>query len=284
MADPGVADPTDPRDRFRRLFDAVAERYDDVGVDFFGPIAAGLVRALAPAPGDWVADLGCGKGAFLLPAAQAVGPQGRVVGVDISSEMVAAATRASAGVRNVEVRLGDAQAPDLPAGGFDVLGSSLVLFFLPDPGAALAAWASCLRPGGRLGVSTFGDRDAVWKSLGEVFWPYLPPPMRVRPGSSSAADDPFATDAGVANLMAGAGLCEVRTEVLDLVVRFADVAQWEDFSRSTGELLLWQLVPESELPAVRAQARRLLSPAADPRGGYVLHWDIRYTLGVAPSS
>ncbi|MGB7981462.1 MAG: hypothetical protein WCF36_11800, partial [Candidatus Nanopelagicales bacterium] len=72
----------DSRVRNARLFDDLAESYDAVGVEFFAPIALGLVDALAPAPGERVADLGCGKGAFLLPAARAVGRRGRVVGVD----------------------------------------------------------------------------------------------------------------------------------------------------------------------------------------------------------
>lgn len=280
-ADPMPA-PEDPRARVARLFDDLAESYDEVGVAFFAPIAEGLVGALAPAPGERIADLGCGKGAFLLPAARAVGPAGRVLGVDSSTGMVAAARRAaaSAGLDHVEVSVGDAQAPDLPQASFDVLGASLVLFFLPDPAAALASWRAALVPGGRLGISTFGPQDDVWRSVDDVFTAYLPPAML--DARTSGARGPFASDAGMESLAAGAGFADVRTEVMDLAVRFADVAQWQAFSLSTGQRAMWRAVPEPERPAVLAEAARRLAPAEDPAGGYVLHQQVRYTLGARP--
>ena len=67
------------RETLRSLFDAVADSYDQVGVDFFQPIAAGLVAELNPQPGERALDLGCGRGAALLPIAHAVGPTGSVV-------------------------------------------------------------------------------------------------------------------------------------------------------------------------------------------------------------
>ena len=137
-----------------RLFDEIATSLGRrCWYHFFGPIAAGLVDALAPEPGEWVADLGCGKGAFLLPAARAVGVRGRAVGVDVSPAMVAAAERAatSKGLDHVAVSMDDAQSPALPLGAFDVVGASLVLFFLPDPEVALEAWRAVMAPGGRLG-------------------------------------------------------------------------------------------------------------------------------------
>jgi ubiquinone/menaquinone biosynthesis C-methylase UbiE len=274
--------PVDPRVRNARLFDDLADTYDAVGVEFFAPIAEGLVATLAPAPGERVADLGCGKGAFLLPAAAAVGGRGRVVGVDVSPAMVAAAGRAAAvaGHSQVEVVVGDAQSPDLPSDSFDVVGASLVLFFLPDPLAALMAWRSALAPGGRLGVSTFGPQDDVWQAVDDVFTPYLPPGML--DARTSGTRGPFASDAGMESLVSGAGFGEVRTVVTDLPVHFTDVDHWQAFSLSTGQRAMWRAVPEAERPAVRAEAERRLAAAADPTGGFVMHQQVRYTLGVRP--
>ncbi len=88
--------------------------------------------------------------------------------------MVAATSTdaARAGMR-VDIRIGDARAPDLDAGTFDLVASSLVLFFLPDPLAALRAWRSLLVPGSRVGVSTFGEYTPAWRAIDEVFAPYL---------------------------------------------------------------------------------------------------------------
>ena len=275
------ADDASPAARNARLFDALASSYDAVGVEFFGPIARGLLDLLDPQPGETFLDVGCGKGALLLPAARAVGRSGRAVGIDVAPAMASAARAAAdeAGLGFVEVAVGDAQSPELPAGAFDVVGSSLVLFFLPDPLGALTAWRRATAAGGRLGVSTFGPQDDVWRSVDEVFTPYLPPQML--DARASGTRGPFASDAGMAQLVREAGFDDVRTEVADVAVRFADAAHWEAFSRSTGQRAMWGLVPDGELAAVREEAARRLQAAVGADGEIVLSQRVRYTLGTA---
>lgn len=270
-----------PDERMTRLFDALAPTYDAVGVEFFVPIAARLVELLGIAPGDRVADLGCGKGAFLMRAAAAAGPSDQIVGLDVSPGMVAEARRsaAQAGLGDVQVVVGDAQAPQLPGGPFDVVGSSLVLFFLPDPAAALRAWHGLLAPGGKLGVATFGSIDPAWQHIDEVFEPYLTPAML--DARTSGKKGPFASDQGMVDLVTTAGFADVVTHRFDLPVRFADAEQWYAFTMSVGQRAHWMAVPEAERPAVRAEAERRLERAADESGGYVVHQEVRYTLATA---
>lgn len=268
-----------PAARNARLFDSLADSYDAVGVDFFGPIAQGLLAVLDPQPGETFLDIGCGKGALLLPAARAVGRSGRAVGLDVSPAMVSAARAAAdrADLGFVELSVGDAQAPELPAGAFDVIGSSLVLFFLPDPLAALRAWVDAVAPGGRLGLSTFGRQDDVWRAVDDVFTPYLPPQLLDARGTG--ARGPFASDDGVEQLLGQAGLLDVRTEHREVAVRLADAEHWERFSRSTGQRAMWAMVPDDEQPALRAEAARRLRGARQDDGSLVLHQDVRYTVG-----
>ena len=106
-----------------------------------------LLAHLPPAPAR-VADLGCGTGTLSVLLAE----QGYdVTGVDLAGEMVARA-RHKAEAAGVAARfaVGDAAAPPLPAGGFDVVLSRHVLWALPDPAAGLARWCDLLAPGGRL--------------------------------------------------------------------------------------------------------------------------------------
>lgn len=267
------------QERSARLFDVLADSYDAVGVDFFQPIAQGLIDACPPRPGDAVADLGCGKGAFLLKAADAVGRTGRVVGIDISPVMVGAAARAAeqASLHHVEVVVGDAQAPDLPAAAFDLVASSVVLFFLPDPGAAVRSWRRLLAPGGRLAVSTFGPQDDVWRAIDGLFDPYLPADLL--DARASGRRGPFGSDEGMAELVAQAGFDDVRTVTVELSVHFADADHWHTFSLSTGQRAMWQLVPEPERAQLRHRAEELLATAAAPGGGHVLRQQVRYTVG-----
>ena len=264
------------------LFDRVARTYDEVGVPWFGPIAQGLVDALAVQPGEDVVDLGCGKGAALLPLAEHAGPRARVVGVDISAGMAALARVAAAGrgLDQVEVVVGDAAEPPLPPASVDVVASSLVVFFLPDPQGALTRWATLLRPGGRLGISTFGPRDPAWVELDGVFAPYLPPELM--DARTSGARGPFSSDAGVEGLLHAAGLVDVRTVTARVTAVCRDADHWYAFSTSHGQRAMWESVPAAQQAAVKEQAYAVLARTARPDGSIHLDQQVRYTLGAAP--
>src|SRR5687768_2643315 len=115
------------------VFDRAADSYDAVGVPWFGPIAAGLAEELDVRPGERVLDIGCGRGAALVPLARSTGATGSALGIDLAPRMVERTAEDVADLPWVEVRVGDASAPDLPTSSYDVVSSCLVLFFLPDP-------------------------------------------------------------------------------------------------------------------------------------------------------
>ena len=99
--------------------------------------------------GMTVLDLGSGAGDVSFVAAELVGPEGQVIGIDASPDAVARATRRAeqremANVRFVE---SDIHVP-APGGPFDAVTGRLVLMFVPDPSAVLRIQATVLRPGG----------------------------------------------------------------------------------------------------------------------------------------
>jgi ubiquinone/menaquinone biosynthesis C-methylase UbiE len=268
--------------RIAGLFDALAGAYDNVGVDFFRPIARDLLTAMPPRRGERWLDIGCGRGAVLLPAAEAIGPEGRAVGLDISSAMVEQ-TRSLAQQRrlgNVEVRVADAHAPSLDGERFGTISSCLVLFFLAEPAAALRTWLDLLEPGGRLGVTTFGPEDPRWESVDEVFEPYLS--KDVRDARTSGKAGPFASHAGMEQMIRDAGYEDVRTAATSIPVRFASLEQWHAFTWSTGQRMMWLSVPEDRRPEVLAQAQGRLAAFAGPDGSVVFDQGIRHTLATRP--
>jgi SAM-dependent methyltransferase len=111
------------------------------------PFAAGPFRA-----GDIVADVGSGAGLDALIAARLVGSAGRVIGVDMTPEMLvrARAGAAAMGLQQVEFREGYAEALPLPDGAADVLISNGVLNLTIHKPATLREWFRVLKPGGRL--------------------------------------------------------------------------------------------------------------------------------------
>lgn len=266
------------------LFDRVADVYDTVDVPWFTPIAQGLVAELQPRPGERALDLGTGRGAALWPLVDAVGPAGHVTGLDLSTGMIDA-TRRSMGERGHQLPLdlvvGDAAAPDPALGPVDIVAASLVLFFLPEPAAALQAWTALLAPGGRLGISTFGPRSPAWARLDDVFTPHLPP--QLLDARTSGTRGPFASDAGVEELLSAAGLVDVRTVTTTLPVHFDDVEQWRAWSSSHGQRSHWDAVAPGDRDEVLAEAGRRLEETRDPAGGFTLEQTVRYTLGRRPN-
>jgi len=108
-------------------------------------------------PGDRVLDVGCGTGYFARQVAEAVGPEGSVLGVDAAPEMVDYANRATRGLRQLRCQVGLAESLDLPSEHFDVVVSSLMMHHLPADLRlpALREMRRVLRPGGRLLVADF---------------------------------------------------------------------------------------------------------------------------------
>lgn len=263
--------------RVARLFDELAADYDRSGVDFSVPIARRLVELLDVRPGERALDLGCGRGAVTLPLAAAVGEAGHVTAVDVSPAMVSL-TR-SVAPANVDVACLDAAAPDLPERSYDVVASSLVLFFLPDPAAALAGWLRLVAPGGRIGITTFGPQDEVWNAVDDLFLPYLPPGM-LDPRTAGTRG-PFAGDASMEALFRDCGATSVRTVSEDLPVAFADAQAWRAFSMSVGQRAMWRHVPADEHDRLFADATALLERARGSDGRITLTQNVRYTLATA---
>ncbi len=107
-----------------------------------------LLLPLMPSPPGLVADLGCGTGTLSLLLAEAGHD---VAGLDVAPRMVEAAkSKARAAGRDITFVVGDASAPALPPGSFDVVLARHVLWAMPDPAAALGRWLGLLRPEGLL--------------------------------------------------------------------------------------------------------------------------------------
>jgi SAM-dependent methyltransferase len=264
------------------VFDRVADTYDNVGVPWFTPIACQLVGLATPGPGERVLDVGCGRGAATVALAEAVGSDGRVTGIDLSPKMIeaCAADLAGRGLSNVELHVMDASSPSLPTAGYDLVVSSLVVFFLPDPLAALVAWRRLLvTPGGRLAISTFAGRDQVWDAVDATFRPYLPAAML--DARTTGAAGPFASDAGVEELVTSAGYTGVRTAGFAVEVSFADVDEWHVFSRSHGQRAMWDAIPDTHHDEVKASAGKHLEQARGADGRIHLSQQVRCTLATS---
>ena len=125
------------------------------------PFSLGELR-----PGERVVDVGCGAGIDSLIAAKKVGPDGRVIGVDMTPSMLEKARQGAkeAGLKNVEFREGYAEELPIVDGWADVVISNGVLNLMPDKSAALEEMSRVLKPNGRLQIGDILVQKAVPES------------------------------------------------------------------------------------------------------------------------
>jgi ubiquinone/menaquinone biosynthesis C-methylase UbiE len=252
-------------------FDEAAASYDSVGVDFFTPMGAELVRRAQIRPGEHVLDVGCGRGAVLLSAAAAAGPTGRVVGTDLAPAMVELTAAATAPLPGVSVQVGDAQAPAFAPGTFDVVTAGLVLFFLPDPPAAVAAYRELLRPGGRLAFSSFAAFDPRYERAMKALAAHTPTPQRREP-----APGMFGSEQSLRAALSA--WSAVRISEFTLVTRFAGVEQWLTWVASHAGRAVLAAIPAERLPAATAAAGAELAGARADDGAIRLTTTIRIVV------
>jgi ubiquinone/menaquinone biosynthesis C-methylase UbiE len=159
------------------FFKGAAGHWDRLRGDLYGHH---LSDATLPAllPPDWVvADLGCGTGQTTTSLARYVK---RVIGVDQSQAMLAAAARRSAGLSNVELRKGSLEAIPIDDGACDAAVLLLTLSYVPDPVRVVTEAARILRKGGRLVVTDLlrHDREDFRLEMGQAHLGWEPGEMQ----------------------------------------------------------------------------------------------------------
>jgi SAM-dependent methyltransferase len=177
--------------------------------------AWGLER-LDPQSGMTAVDVGCGTGGDAQGLAVTVAPDGRAIGVDVSTAMISEARRRAQAVGNpAQFETGAADALPLGDSSVDVLRCERVLQHVPDPAACVAEMQRVLRPGGRVALI-----DTDWRSL--TLWPgTFTVTSGIRDGWVASCVSP-AAGAQLGGLLAGNGFTEVRVTADVLLFRSAD--------------------------------------------------------------
>ena len=241
------------------LFGRAAPTYDTF-IPFFTSFGTRLVESAELRLGERVLDMGCGRGATLLPATSAVGPMGRVVGIDLADEMVAllGAELHAAGLDNATVRKGNAQALDMEEASFDVVLCQMVLHLLPDPPAAASEAFRVLAPGGRC-VASVPSGTPGWEFMGPIFGKFGARALR-------PMDVPWRPEFVLPPILAGAGFEISDEEHVELTFHFADEQTWWDWGWSNGIRGLYEVLAPDDLEGLRQESFAALSALRTPEG------------------
>ena len=232
------------------------------------PLGLEALRALAPAPGEAILDIGCGCGQTSLDLASRVRSAGRVVGVDISAPMLEVARQRPLAdlARRPEFREVDAQSGELGRAVYDAAFSRFGLMFFSDPVAAFANIRRALKPHGRLGF-------VCWRSLQENIWmlaplnaalPLLPAPAPADP--TAPGPFAFADAARVRGILHDAGFESVTIEPFDTLIGSGDIEQTLALTFKVGPLGAALRENPQQKDKVADAVRETLARYATPTG------------------
>ena len=239
----------------------------DLMLQDFGDAAVAAADAKA---GEHILDIGCGSGTSSFALARCVEPEGHVLGVDISEQLVVIARAATPAGAPIEFRLADAAKAPLPAGRFDLLFSRFGVMFFDDPVAAFAHMRGALKPGGRLAF-------VCWRGAAENDWVRLPM-SAIRdivdvPAAYPQTPGPFAFGdrERMARILAAAGFTAIDIAPFDAAIAYGRGATREEAIDDALDMAC-QVGPLSRALAdqsedVRARAAEAVRAAFEKRPG-----------------
>jgi ubiquinone/menaquinone biosynthesis C-methylase UbiE len=168
--------PENAQARAAFTYNAASDFYDASPLGFWDYFGRRTIQLASLPIGSRVLDVCCGAGASALPAAEAVGPTGNVIGVDLAKKLLESARRKAIQRRlgNVQFEVGDMLSLRFPVASFDAVVCVFGIFFVPDMAMAVSELWSRVRPGGKLAVTTWGPNfcepasAAFWRSIKNV--------------------------------------------------------------------------------------------------------------------
>lgn len=207
------------------------------------PVTDRLLELGGVRRGQRVLDIATGLGEPALSAARLVGPEGHVVGIDLSPEMLAIARRRATHLSNVELIEADVDTLAFPPDSFDVVLSRWGLMFAVDHVAAFRSVARVLVPGGVLAAAVWGPpaRAPMMSVAFQVLSARLelPPPPPGTPGPFSMAEpDALRTELTVA------GFGEVEVTEFEVPFWLDSPGHYVEMNRATMPPMMLKMMAE----------------------------------------
>lgn len=253
------------RDNARIEWNAAAPGWKKYGKDMFkwlAPVSDQLIRSAGITSGQTVLDVATGTGQPALTIAKIVGPNGKVVGVDLSPEMLEIAKQEAAylGLSNVAVFqvVNDESLSIFSDNTFDSVVCRNGLMLMPDPVKALKAFLRVLKPGGKAAVTVWGspEKSPVMGVVMKTISKHVPSDMSPRSAAPSASGGPFSIPSVdmLRDYFLKAGFSTFNAEKIEVTVAQTDIAEqlWQAMTEVTGFLvILISKLPDEKKLAIK---------------------------------
>lgn len=188
---------------------AASQRWRRQSAAMGSGVTQAIVQVAAAQPGMQVLDLACGTGEPAISLASKVGPQGRVVGIDINGELLEVARSRSEqrALPNLVFQQADAHKLPFPDASFDLVTSRFGVMFFDDVGLALGEARRVLRPGGRIALLAWGPvEQPYFLSTIAIVLRHVPGPM-LQPGAPNMFR--FSQSGSLATCLEQAGFVQI---------------------------------------------------------------------------
>jgi ubiquinone/menaquinone biosynthesis C-methylase UbiE len=260
------------------VFSRAAPTYDRIGPRIFSHFGRRLVALAHLTSGAHVLDVATGRGAVLFPAATQVGPGGRVSGIDLSADMVreTAAVVRRAGWQHIDVQHMSAEALHFPPASFDWVLCGFALWFFPQPHRALQEFFRVLKPGGRVGLTTWAEDSPFITWCQHVLRPYVPP--QALPGQ---APPRFNTPARLEAALQQAGFVQRHIMSEDGDFTYAQEEEWWASLWSGGIRRQLETMAPPVLEQAKTEACQQVQVFKQADGIHTL-WRALFALGTKP--
>jgi len=158
------------RQKAATTYNAAADFFDHPANTFWARYGRRTIEYLGLKLGDRVLDVCCGSGASAIPAAEMVGTNGSVTGIDLAENLLelARSKAEQQNLTNVQFQSGDITQLPFEDRCFDVAVCVFGIFFVPDMTSALSELKRVLRPAGKLAITTWGPR--LFEPANTAFW------------------------------------------------------------------------------------------------------------------
>ena len=249
------------RDRARMEWSAAAPGWKKYGKDmskWMAPISDQLIKSSGIRVGQTVLDVATGTGQPALTIAKIVGQNGKVIGIDLSPEMIEIAKEEAAYQRLTDIInfqvVKDESLSMFSDNSFNSIVCRNGLMFMPDPVKALNAFLRVLKPGGKASVTVWGspDKSPVMAAVMNIVSAHLPEMKQSSPGTPGGAFSISTVDM-LHDYFLKAGFSNFNAEKIEVTVAQTDTAEqfWQAMTEVTGFLvILLPKLPEEKKLAI----------------------------------